>query len=149
MKLEVNKQVPVEEGTKVSQEKVKKKETSKAKEKSLLPPSKDTEYSYCYILSTAEQRKALDLTKHKVKLEKTIKEYFAEQLVSLKIYKDHYHLVLNETYTVAQKRRLGRLISEKCDLQSYVYKVSYNNDKDSSGQLFRICKETDNISTLK
>ena len=101
----------------------------------------DTGYTYCYILSTLEQREKLDLTKHKAKMVKTITAFFAERLISVEIYKDHYQLKLKDTYEVSDKRRLGRLISENCDLTSYVRKVHYNNRKDTSGQLFRVCKD--------
>ncbi len=107
------------------------------------PKSDDTEYTYCYILSTPEQREKLDLTKHKVKMTKTITAFFAERLISLDIQKDHYILKLKDKYEVSDKRRLGRLISENCDLTSYVRKVHYNNKKDTSGQLFRICKDAE------
>lgn len=105
--------------------------------------SDDIRYSYCYILSTVAQRKALDLTKHKAKLQKTIKSYFSEQLVSVEVYPDHYYLVLSEPFSIAQKRRLGRLISEECNFRAYVHKVIYNNAQDTSGQLFRLCTEKD------
>jgi hypothetical protein len=101
----------------------------------------DTVYKYCYILSTIEQRKALDLIKHKTKLVKTITEFFGERLIEIIVQKDRYMLTLNESYMVSDKRRLGRLISERVGLSSYSHKVQYNNNQDISGQLFRICKE--------
>jgi len=103
-------------------------------------PSKfdDTSYTYTYILSTLEQRKAIDVSKHKVKLEKIIKEFFGDRLISVKFDKESYTLHLKDEYEVADKRRLGRLISEGSDLKRYVRKVLYNGNQDSSGQLFRI-----------
>ena len=111
--------------------------------------SDDTVFTYCYILSTLEQRKALDLTKHKEKMTKTITSFFGDRLISVEIFKDHYLLKLKDAYEVSDKRRLGRLISENCDLKQYVRKVLYNNSKDSSGQLFRICKEKDKLNENK
>ena len=127
----------------VSNKDEKKSVASKGVKKSLESKNNDSVYSYCYILSTQEQRKALDLTKHKVKLQKTIKNYFSEQLLSVEVYPDHYYLVLSEPFTIAQKRRLGRLISEQCNFRAYVHKVIYNNAQDTSGQLFRLCTKKD------
>ncbi|EHP30587.1 hypothetical protein SMGD1_2064 [Sulfurimonas gotlandica GD1] len=106
--------------------------------------SDDTGYVYCYILSTLEQRKAIDLTKHKTKLEKIIKEFFGDRLISVLFDQESYTLNLNESFEVAEKRRLGRLISEGSDLKQYVRKVIYNGNQDTSGQLFRLSpmKET-------
>lgn len=101
----------------------------------------DTLYKYCYILSTIEQRNSLDLTKHKTKLVKTITDFFGDRLVEVVVQKDRYMLTLKDTYEVKDKRRLGRLISEKVELSKYSRKVKYNNSQDTSGQLFRICKE--------
>ena len=111
--------------------------------------SEDKVFTYCYILSTAKQREALDLTKgFHTKLEKTIKEFFTTRLHSIEIYKDRYILKLYETYSIGDKRRVGRLISEYCDLKAYVHKISYNNAQDSSGQLFRICNEKEKLKYL-
>lgn len=98
----------------------------------------DTSYTYCYILSTLQQRKSIDLTKHKSQLEKIIESYFGDRLVSLKFNKESYTLTLTEEYEVADKRRLGRLISEGSGLKQYVRKILYNGNQDTSGQLFRI-----------
>lgn len=100
----------------------------------------DTGYSYCYILSTLEQRKAIDLTKHKSILEKIIKNFFRDKLISVEFDKESYTLNLKDEYEVADKRRLGRLISEGSDLKEYVRKVIYNGNQDVSGQLFRLKK---------
>ena len=110
------------------------------KKEKIVKPA-DTVYKYCYILSTIEQRKSLDLTKHKTKLVKTITDFFGEQLFEVVVQKDRYMLSLKDPYEVKDKRRLGRLISEKVELSKYVHKVKYNNEQDTSGQLFRICKE--------
>lgn len=100
--------------------------------------SDDTSHIYRYILSTLEQRKALDLTKHKSKLERIIKGFFVERLLSITFDKESYTLYLKDEYEVADKRRLGRLISEGSDLKQYVRKVIYNGNQDTSGQLFRL-----------
>ena len=63
--------------------------------------------------------------------------------VSVEVYPDHYYLVLSEPFSIAQKRRLGRLISEECNFRAYVHKVIYNNAQDTSGQLFRLCTDKD------
>ena len=110
--------------------------------------SEDTCYTYCYILSTVEQRKAIDLLKHKIVLEKIIKEFFQERLISIVIDKESYTLNLKDEYEVADKRRLGRVISDKSDLKQYVRRVAYNNNQDSSGQLFRLKKISSVASTL-
>ena len=106
--------------------------------------SDDTGYTYCYILSTLEQRKAIDLTKHKTKLESIIKTFFGDRLISVEFDKESYTLNLKDEYEVSDKRRLGRLISEGSDLKQYVRKVVYNGNQDISGQLFRLSpvKET-------
>jgi hypothetical protein len=126
---------------KVSKESKKEKVVETEPKKSVVTKTTDIVYKYCYILSTLEQRKALDLNKYKTALVKVIKEFFAERLVEINIQKDRYLLILNEPYEVRDKRRLGRLISERCKLSAYSHKVKYNNNQDLSGQLFRICKE--------
>ena len=99
----------------------------------------DTSYIYCYILSTVEQRQAIDLTKLKAKLEKIIKGFFGDRLLSVEFDKESYTLNLKDEYEVKDKRRLGRLISEGSpELKQYVHKVFYNGNQDSSGQLFRL-----------
>jgi hypothetical protein len=105
--------------------------------------SDDTGYTYCYILSTVEQRKAIDLTKHKSKLEKIIKGFFGDRLLSVTFDKESYTLNLKDEYAISDKRRLGRLISEGSDLKQYVHKILYNGNQDTSGQLFRIKKVKD------
>ncbi len=95
---------------------------------------------YTYILTTKEQRKAIDLIKHKSKLEKIIKGFFGERLLSLTFTKESYTLNIKDEYTIGDKRRLGRLISEGSDLKKFVKKVIYNGNKDTSGQLFRLQK---------
>ena len=112
------------------------------------PQSDDICHTYCYILSTKEQRKAIDLTKHKSKLEAIIKGFFGERLISVVFDKESYTLNLKDEYEVADKRRLGRIISDKSDLKQYVRKVLYNNNQDSSGQLFRL-KKVINIEEKK
>ena len=101
----------------------------------------DTNYSYCYVLTTLEQRKAIKLTQHKTKLEKIIKEFFGDKLLEVLFTDDSYRLTLTEEYTIGDKRRLGRLISEGSDLKKFVKKVIYNGNKDTSGQLFRLQKD--------
>ena len=131
----------------ISQPKDKKDTKASSTEKGKVVKVDDKVYTYCYILSTMEQRKALDLTKrHKVKLEQVIKTFFTTRLVSITILKDRYILKLREYYELGDKRRLGRLISQECDLASYVHKVKYNNAQDTSGQLFRICKKKEELS---
>lgn len=105
--------------------------------------SDDTGYIYCYILSTLKQRKAIDLTKHKSKLEKIIESFFGDRLLSVEFTKESYTLNLKDVYEVADKRRLGRLISEGSDLKQYIHKVIYNGNQDTSGQLFRLKKIND------
>lgn len=130
---------------KILQESEKEKNTKRDIKKEKVVKPANTEYKYCYILSTIEQRKSLDLTKHKTKLVKTITEFFAERLVEVVVQKDRYMLTLKDSFEVKDKRRLGRLISEKVELSKYVHKVKYNNAQDTSGQLFRICKEKELI----
>lgn len=101
----------------------------------------DTGYNYTYILSTREQRKAIDLTKHQTLLEKIIKGFFGERLLSVTFDKESYTLTLKEEYEVSDKRRLGRLISQGSDLQQFVKKIIYNGNQDSSGQLFPMKKQ--------
>ncbi len=101
----------------------------------------DDIYTYCYMLSTVTQRKKIDLTKHKIKLEKIIKSFFGDRLISVVFDKESYTLNLKDEYEVADKRRLGRLISEgSSELKQLVRKVIYNGNQDTSGQLFRIKK---------
>lgn len=109
--------------------------------------SDDTSYTYCYILSTQEQREAIDLTKHKTKLTKVVKEFFTTRLLSLEIDKQSYTIKLNEVYTIGDKRKLGRAISTNTDLKKFVRTVEYNGGQDKSGQLFRIKKDSDNAVT--
>lgn len=112
--------------------------------------SDDTGYHYCYILSTLEQRKAIDLTKHKSKLEKIIKSFFGDRLLSVIFDKESYTLTLKDEYEVADKRRLGRLISEgSSELKQLVRKVIYNGNQDTSGQLFRLKKPTSEVKNEK
>ncbi len=109
--------------------------------------SDDTSYTYCYILSTQEQRDSIDLTKHKTKLTKVIKEFFTTRLLSLEVDKQSYTIKLNEVYTIGDKRKLGRTISTNTDLKKFVRTIEYNGKKDKSGQLFRIKKDSDNAIT--
>lgn len=104
----------------------------------------DTGFVYTYILSTLEQRKAIDLTKHKTKVEKVITDFFGDRLLSVEFQAHSYTLHLKNEYQAADKRRLGRLISENTDLKQYVHKILYNNSQDTSGQLFRLMKVSDN-----
>lgn len=129
----------------ISRTTTKEKNISATAKKPKVEKADDTVYTYCYILSTLKQREALDLTKHKAKMEKTINGFFEEMLVSVEIFKDRYILKLKEKYEIADKRRLGRLLSEQCGLKQYSRKILYNNNKDTSGQLFRICKEKDKL----
>ncbi|RLA82656.1 MAG: hypothetical protein DRG78_06620 [Epsilonproteobacteria bacterium] len=101
----------------------------------------NTGYSYCYILSTKEQRELIDLTKHKTKLQKIIKDFFGDKLESVEFTKESYTLKLKDEFLIANRRRLGRLISDGSNLKQYVRTVSYNGGQDKSGQLFRIKKE--------
>jgi len=131
-KKDTTKEVAVEPKTKTTTPTTKKPQTTKAS---------DTSYTYCYILSTLQQRKAIDLTKHKSKLEQIIKSFFGDRLLSVEFDKESYTLTLTEEYEVADKRRLGRLISEgSAELKQLVRKVIYNGNQDTSGQLFRIKK---------
>ncbi len=98
---------------------------------------------YTYILTTVEQRKAIDLTKHSAKLKKIIEGFFEDRLLSVTFDKESYTLKLKDDFTIGDKRRLGRLISEGSDLQKFVKKVIYNGNKDTSGQLFRIKKSSE------
>ena len=123
---------------KVTQEEPKIKNPPQTTKSTKQSKSDDTQYHYCYILSTLQQRKAIDLTKHKPKLEKIIKDFFRDRLLSVVFDKESYTLNLKDEYEVADKRRLGRLISEGSDLKQFVHKVIYNGNQDTSGQLFRI-----------
>ena len=112
--------------------------------------SDDTGYHYCYILSTLQQRKAIDLTKHKSKLEKIIKSFFGDRLISVEFDESTYSLTLKDQYEVSDKRRLGRLISEgSSELKLLVRKVIYNGNQDTSGQLFRLKKPTREVKDEK
>ena len=102
------------------------------------PQTDDTAYIYCYILTTLQQRKAIELTQHKSKLESIIKEFFGDRLIAVTFTDDSYTLTLKDEYLIGDKRRLGRLISQGSDLQKFVKKIIYNGNQDSSGQLFRL-----------
>ena len=129
---------------KVAQEEPKIKNPPQTTKSTKQSKSDDTGYLYCYILSTLQQRKVIDLTKYKPILEKIIKNFFEERLLSITFDKESYTLNLKDEYEVADKRRLGRLISEGSDLKQFVHKVIYNGNQDTSGQLFRLSsiKET-------
>jgi len=125
--------------TTVAQEEPKTKKSTPTIPKQESSKSNDTSYTYCYILSTVTQRKAIDLTKHKSKLEKIIKSFFGDRLLSVEFDKESYTLNLKDKYEVKDKRRLGRLISEGSPgLKQHVRKVLYNSNQDMSGQLFRL-----------
>jgi len=104
--------------------------------------SDNISYTYTYVLSTVEQRKAINLIKYKSQLEKIIKNFFNERLKSVTFNKESYTLSLNEEYLVSDKRRLGRLISDGTNLKQYVNKIIYNGNQDVSGQLFRFKQDT-------
>ncbi len=106
--------------------------------------SYDTGFIYTYILSTPQQRELIDLTQYKTQLQHVITQFFAERLLSVEFQAHSYTLHLRDAYQVADKRRLGRLISENTDLKQYVRKISYNNSQDTSGQLFRLMKAAEN-----
>jgi len=96
---------------------------------------------YTYILTTIEQRKAIKLKEHKSKLEKIIKGFFGDRLLSVSFTDESYTLNLKDEFSIGDKRRLGRLISEGSGLQKFVKRVIYNGaHKDVSGQLFKIKK---------
>jgi len=137
----------IKESLKVAQEESKTKTpplTSKPQTKS--KPA-NTGYTYTYILSTVEQRKAIKLTEHKTKLDKIIKGFFGDRLISLEYADDSYTLRLKDEYSIGDKRRLGRLISEGSDLQKFVKRVIYNGaHKDISGQLFRLKKQSEVVN---
>ena len=134
----------IKESLKVATEAPKIKNPPQTTKSTKQSKSDDTGYSYCYILSTLQQRKAIDLTKHKDKLEKIIKSFFGDRLISVVFDKESYTLNLKDEYEVADKRRLGRLISEgSSELKQLVRKVIYNGNQDTSGQLFRIKKVND------
>ena len=105
-----------------------------------LEQSDERVYTYCYILCTEEQRKSINLIEYKYKLQKLFKEFFDAKYVSSSIKKDRYILKLNESFKIGEKRQLGRLISETTDLNKHVYRFKYNNQRDRTGQLFRIQK---------
>ena len=98
----------------------------------------DTGHTYTYILTSPEQKKAIDLLKFKTKLKEIMTEFFGEQLISVTFTKESYTLVLKDPYEVGAKRRLGRLISDNSGLKQFVHTISYNNEKDKSGQLFKL-----------
>lgn len=114
--------------------------TTKPQKKS---KSDDIGYTYCYVLTTKEQKNAIQLTKHSAKLEKIIRGFFGDRLIAVTFTDDSYTLELKDEYSIGDKRRLGRLISEGSDLQKFVKKVIYNGQKDTSGQLFRIQKSSE------
>ena len=132
--------IPMETTPKVAQNEPKITKPQKTTPKSETAKSENSEYTYTYLLSTAKQREAIDLTKHKAKLSKIITGYFGDRLISLSFDKESYTLQLKEPYEVADKRRLGRLISQGSDLHKHVFKVQYNNGESSSGQLFVLKK---------
>lgn len=98
-------------------------------------------FIYCYTLCTDEQKKNINLVSYKVKLNKIFKEFFKDRLADVVVKKNGYTLKLKDPYTVGEKRKLGRVISENTDLKKYVYRITYNNNVDKSGQLFKICKK--------
>ena len=102
----------------------------------------DKEFTYTYVLSSPSQIEAINLLEYKDKLQTIIKDYFKDKLVSVLVDKMSYTLNLTSTFTVGEKRRLGRLISQNTDLKKYVKKIAYNNAQDSSGQLFVMKKES-------
>lgn len=106
--------------------------------------SDDIGFIYTYILSTPQQRELIDLAQYKTQLQHVITQFFGERLLSVEFQAHSYTLHLRDAYQVADKRRLGRLISENTDLKQYVRKISYNNSQDTSGQLFRLMKVADN-----
>jgi hypothetical protein len=106
--------------------------------------SDDTGFIYTYILSTPQQRELIDLTQYKTQLQHVIRQFFGDRLFSVEFQAHSYTLHLRDAYQVADKRRLGRLISENTDLKQYVRKILYNNSQDTSGQLFRLMKVADN-----
>ena len=116
------------------------KTVSKSVQKVKVDDKEKEEFEYTYILSSATQIQAIDLLKYKAPLQTIIKDYFKEKLVKVVIDKISYTITLNTIYTVGEKRRLGRLISQKTDLKKYVRKIAYNNAQDSSGQLFILKK---------
>lgn len=135
--------------TNTAKEVLKTKKTPQTTNPTKETKSDDTGYTYCYILSTLEQRKAIDLTKHKSTLEKIIKPFFGDRLLSVAFDKESYTLHLKDEYAVSDKRRLGRLISEGSDLKKYVHKILYNGNQDTSGQLFRLKKPTNELQNEK
>jgi hypothetical protein len=106
--------------------------------------SDDIGFIYTYILSTPQQRELIDLAQYKTQLQHVITQFFEERLLSVEFQAHSYTLHLRDAYQVADKRRLGRLISENTDLKQYVRKILYNNSQDTSGQLFRLMKVADN-----
>ena len=104
----------------------------------------DISHIYTYALSCTKQKETINLKKHHTQLEKIIKAFFGEALKSLVIQQDSYILELKEAFDIGAKRRLGRLISQGSNLKEHVNTILYNGKKDTSGQLFRLIKESKN-----
>ena len=102
--------------------------------------SGDTEYSYCYTLVTAEQKKVIDLRKYEDELIKLFKSYFTERLISHEISEHTYSFVLTDEFKIGEKRMLGRSVGVIGNMKSHAKKVYYNNGQDFSTQLFKFKK---------
>ena len=100
----------------------------------------NSSYTYCYTLVTPEQKKVIDLTSSKAKIEKLFKDYFKERLISIIVEKHNYTLELKDSYEVGEKRMLGKSIGAIDNLKSHAKKVYYNNNQDFSTQLFKLKK---------
>jgi len=102
----------------------------------------DARHVYRYVLSTKNQREAIDLLKSKMKLEKLFSSYFGSRLITVSITSDSYTLSLTDEFKVGEKRMLGRQVGLIDDMKRHAKKVYYNNAQDFSTQLFKLKKET-------
>ena len=127
----------------IKEKSIKNLQTSEAKANSkdevVKPDNKD--FTYTYVLSTASQKKQIDLIKYKKQLQEIFKNYFGDKLISSTVKKDKYTLVLKDEYTKGEKIQVGKTISTKTDLNKYAKRVAYNGGQDKSGQIFVIQKK--------
>ena len=128
----------VQENTTVTKPATKTEKPPKGTPELKTSKSDNTGNTYTYILTSPEQKKAIDLLKFKTKLEKIMTDFFGERLIGVTFTKESYTLTLKDSYEVGDKRRLGRLISDNSGLKQFVRTISYNNEKDTSGQLFKL-----------
>lgn len=119
--------------------KIQKTHTTTKQQKKSKPD--DIGYTYCYVLTTKSQKDEIQLTKHSKKLEGIIKSFFLDRLIAVSFTDDSYTLQLKDEFSIGEKRKLGRNISQNSDLHKFAKRILYNGEsKDISGQLFRLKK---------